>query len=98
MNKILIVMAILASSSLIAYCEAKTNKSSPFAGLSDEQYSRCIDLGADVMNKMETYGLDSQQHIASYDKWDSLCSITALWEVADNPNFPVSPLEWAKRK
>ena len=101
MNKTSLISVIFIFSSLVAGSVQATNKSSPFAGLSDEQYSLCIDLGSQVMNNMNKYGLDSSKHKSSYYQWDSKCSLKALWGVVmrnENAVFPSSPMDWANRK
>jgi hypothetical protein len=83
---------------LVAGCsDGSVSKSSPYAGLSNERYSLCIELGSEVMRAMERTGLDSTRHKAAYAKWDSQCSLTALWNVAKEQEngFPSSPKDWA---
>ncbi|OZY83952.1 hypothetical protein CBP51_19355 [Cellvibrio mixtus] len=76
------------------------DKSSPYVGLSNDRYSLCIKLGSEVMHVMEKSGMNSEKHKASYAKWESQCSLTALWSVAKEQKkwFPSSPKDWADLK
>jgi hypothetical protein len=80
---------------------APASQKSPFVGMSDDEYARCIHLGADTMHAIDSYGLDSKQYVTRYKAWYKHCSVEALRDVYqknERAHFPTSPSDWAKTR
>ena len=87
----------------------KTYKSN-IAGMSDAQYTQCIELGSEVMETQDDAFPDNSVTSSSngnvtkyqqyYDQWNRKCGLKALQRMgADLKNTsypPSSPLDWAK--
>ncbi|MGR8919697.1 MAG: hypothetical protein ACU85V_08760 [Gammaproteobacteria bacterium] len=95
---ILVATVLLGFSLMVgwAWLHRPASVESPYPGMSDTHFERCVELSINWLNAQSSEGNAARETISAQNDWHKTCSRKALGDIARHagPDLPASPREW----